>query len=142
MSEPEKRGWFGRNWLWFCPAGCLGGVLVVGGGIAVLAWGVISLIRSTDAYTLALDAARDNPEVVEAIGEPIEAGILVSGNISLVNDAGDADISIPISGPKGSATVHAVAEKADGTWSYSVLKVRVDGSGEVIDLLPTLEETL
>ncbi len=48
--------------------------------------------------------------------------------------SGQADIAIPISGPKGKATIYAVATKSGGKWTYSKLTVQVVGGGDEIDL--------
>jgi hypothetical protein len=58
----------------------------------------------------------------------------MSGQINVQNTTGDADINIPVSGPKGKGTIHAVAKKEGGSWRYSVLDVQVDG-GPNINLL-------
>ena len=48
---------------------------------------------------------------------------------------GHADISIPLSGPDGKGTIYVVAEKSDGQWSFSTLKVAIQPTGEIIDLM-------
>ncbi len=48
--------------------------------------------------------------------------------------SGEADLAIPISGPKGKATIYAVATKSGGKWTYSKLTVQVVGGGDEIDL--------
>ena len=139
MAQPDLEGqrppsWLGRNWKWAIPVGCFLPVVVCGGfvfGILALVFGAL---KSSDAYTVALDRAKQNPQVQAALGEPIEAGYFVTGNISVNNDRGHADLSIPISGPKGTGTIHAVADKIGGEWKYKTLDVTPEG-GERIDLL-------
>ncbi|MBN1449001.1 MAG: hypothetical protein JXA28_13810, partial [Bacteroidetes bacterium] len=46
-----------------------------------------------------------------------------------------ADISIPISGPRGEATIYAVARKSAGKWTYQSLAVEIEGTAESINLL-------
>ena len=66
--------------------------------------------------------ARANPEVVAALGEPIESGLLISGSINVEGSGGNVDVSIPISGPKGSGTLYVV-----GTRIGRALAVLQDG---------------
>ena len=63
-------------------------------------------------------------------------GAVAFRNTNVNGGSGDADLSIPISGPKGKATIYAVAKKSAGEWSYSKLAVKIDSSGETIDLGP------
>jgi hypothetical protein len=60
----------------------------------------------------------------------------LSGNTNVNGASGDADLSIPISGPKGKGTIFAVAKKSGGEWTYSKLNVKIDSTGETIDLGP------
>ena len=130
----ENRGWFARNWVWLLPVGCLGmivlAVLLVGG----IFFAVTAAIRTSDVYRTALERARQNPEVVAALGEPIEVGWLVSGNISVNGPEGEANLSLPLHGPRGSATLYLVANKVAGEWVYERLEVAVDGTDVRIDL--------
>ena len=71
-----------------------------------------------------------------ALGTPIEEGWYLSGKTNVNGGSGDADISIPISGPKGKGTIYAVATKSAGEWTYSKLQVKIDSTGEAIDLGP------
>lgn len=94
---------------------------------------VFSVLKSSDAYQTALTRAKNDPRVVAALGSPIKDGLVPSGKTNVNGSSGDADITIPISGPKGKATIYAVGTKSDGKWQFSKLAVQVDG-GEMIDL--------
>ena len=50
--------------------------------------------------------------------------------------SGEADIAIPISGPKGQGTIHAVAKKSAGEWTYTTLEVEIKETGKRIPLQP------
>jgi hypothetical protein len=53
-----------------------------------------------------------------------------------VNGAtGEANLSIPISGPEGKGTIYVKAQKSLGRWSYSDLVVEIQKTGQRIDLL-------
>ena len=95
---------------------------------------VFSVMKSTDVYKTALNRAKANPEVMAALGTPIKDGLFVSGNTHGDGASGEANLSIPLSGPKGSGTVYVVATKVAGRWNYSTMEVEIAGNKERIDL--------
>jgi hypothetical protein len=135
MTEQPKQNWLQKNWKWLVPTGCLGSallcVLFVGGILMV----VTTAIKSSDAYQVALERARANPEVVEALGEPIEPGFMPTGSIEVNGSSGYADLGIPISGPKSSGTIYVQAQKFADEWEFNRLEVEVEGQSDRIDLL-------
>lgn len=86
---------------------------------------VFSLLRSNGAYQGALERARKSPEAIVALGEPMEDGYFMSGNISTSNDSGRASLSIPLSGPKGKGTLRVEAIMQVGVWKFSRLNLVV-----------------
>ena len=133
VTAPQP-GWWSRNWKWFVPVGCLTLILLFCLFLALIFTVVMGSMKSSDAYKQAVAQARANPTVVEKLGTPIQEGYFVTGNINVQSDSGDADLQIPISGPKGKAVVHAVARKSAGKWEYSRLTVAIEGEPE-LDLL-------
>jgi hypothetical protein len=134
------RNWWQRNWKWFVPTGCLT-IIALGVAFVVLIILVIfGAIKSSDAYKIALERAKSDPRVIEELGEPIEAGWFLSGKTKVDGDSGESDLTIPIQGPKGKASVYAVATKSAGEWEYSKLIVKVRSTGETIDLLAAGDE--
>ena len=95
-------------------------------------------MKSSDVYKEALARAKASPAVAEALGTPIKAGYFISGNIKVSGPSGDADLSIPISGPRGKGTIYVEARKSAGEWSFSLLEVKIAGTQERIDLLQPL----
>jgi hypothetical protein len=128
-------GWWSRNWKWFVPTGCLTVILLALAFVGVITLIVFSALKSTDVYKSALAQAKDDPEVTEALGSPLEEGWFMSGSTHVEGPSGHADIAIPISGPKGKGTIYAVADKSAGHWGYSTLEVEVKQTGNRIDLL-------
>jgi hypothetical protein len=115
---------------------CIGcSILSALGVIAVfiLVFFVFRLIKSSDVYKEARDRATTDPRVIAVLGEPITTGFWVSGSVKINNDQGTANIDFPISGPKGSARVHAEATRDERAWHYNVLRVKPE-SGPAIDL--------
>jgi hypothetical protein len=139
MQQPEKRGWWSRNWKWLVPVGCLGMLAAVAVVIVLIATLVFGALKSSDVYKQALAKATANPTVISELGEPIEPGWLVSGSISVSGSSGEADIAIPISGPKKSATIYAVGRKSAGEWRFSRLEVEVQNRPLRIKLLDSPE---
>ncbi|HEY6136506.1 MAG TPA: cytochrome c oxidase assembly factor Coa1 family protein [Thermoanaerobaculia bacterium] len=117
---------------WFL-VGC--GVLIAlfAAFCAVLVFVVFGAIKRSEVYKGALHRAQSDPRVIAALGEPIEAGFLVTGNVKVDTDGGNASINFPISGPKGKAKVHAVATLEGGQWKYETLTVTPE-NGAMIDL--------
>ncbi len=130
-NPPAKK----RNMLvWGC-GGCL--ALLVVGGLAVGAFiffGVVQVIKSSAPYQTALSKAQNSPEVQEELGTPIKDGFMPSGSVKVENDTGTAEFTIPLSGSKGSGTIHYKATKSGETWTPSELNVKVDADGKVIDI--------
>lgn len=142
-TPPPRRSWWSRNWGWVVAAGCLVPVLLMGSCVAAVAWFTVGAIRSSEPYQEALDRARAHPAVAERLGTPIEPKWWLTGSIDLNNDTGTANIRIPISGPKGEASIDVAATKSSGAWTYTRMLVE-PATGPPIDLLhaslPSTEE--
>lgn len=137
---PPPRSWWSRNWKWFVPTGCLTLFALVVAFIACIFFFVFGMMKSSDAYQGAVRQAKDDPRVIAALGTPITEGYFVSGHTNVDGASGTADLAIPLSGPKGKATVYVVAEKSAGQWTYSTLAVEIAGSRERIHLEPATPE--
>ena len=136
MSEQGQKSWFGRNWLWFIPlTGCLGFILLIVLGLGAAFFGVSNMINNATPVEYAIELATKNELVIKNLGEPIEKYGIPSGNISLTNDDGDVDFSIPIRGNIGEGTLVVRGIKIDGEWVYEDLYVRIRDTQEEINLL-------
>jgi len=96
--------------------------------------GLFYAMRNNEPYEHALRRARENPQLREALGEPIEAGWWISGSISTDSTGGTAKLAIPISGPKGRARIYVDATRRAGRWEYTQLQVGVAGQDLNVDL--------
>lgn len=104
-------------------------------GIAVLGFALFGLIfRSSAVYQGAMEAARSDERVVQALGEPINAGFFITGEISTSGLSGDASLRIPIYGPNGHGVLYAGARRENGVWRYYTLAVTIAGQDVLIDL--------
>jgi len=93
-------------------------------------------IRNSDVAKAALARAQASPLVLQRLGPGIDEGWLLTGSINVsAGGSGDADLAVPISGPKGKGAVYVTAKKGSGTWNYSQMVAVIEGSGERIDLL-------
>ena len=131
----SRPNWWTRNWKWFVPTGCFSLLVVFVVFVSSIALIVFSAMKSTDVYKEALARAKANSAVIDALGSPVTEGFLVSGNTNVNGASGEANLSIPISGPNGKGTIYAVASKSLGRWSYSGLVVEIGKSHQRIDLL-------
>ncbi len=132
--QPQKN-WWGRNWKWFVPTGCLTMLLGCAGLVTLIFSIVLGSMKSSDVYKESITKARANAQVTAALGTPVEPGFWVSGNINVENSSGNADLSIPISGPNGKGTVYVTATKSAGRWQYSVMVCEISSSGNRVNLL-------
>ncbi len=109
-------------------------VLVFGAVAGSIAFGLNSM-KSTAVYQDAVTAASNNAEVIDALGQPIDTGMFFSGSVNVNDSSGDAEISIPLSGPNGKGTLYVQAVKTAGNWEYTILEVAIDGHSDRINLL-------
>jgi hypothetical protein len=133
--QKEHASAVGKGVLFGC-GGCamaLGVVALL--GVAVFAL-VMSFMKGADACQMPLKAAQESELMRAELGEPITMGWLVSGNIQINNGDGTADVTVPVSGPKGSASIHTVGTKKDGgPWSFTKMQATIEASGKQVDLL-------
>jgi hypothetical protein len=131
----RRKSWFERNWKWFVP------VLVVFllATAALFVFAILSfvtgLMRSSDAYKLAIQRAEQSQAVAAKIGRPFRVGWLMMGSINLKDDGGDAEMSIPIAGDRGAGRIIVVAKKTARLWTFQTLEVHVDGDAKIIPLI-------
>ena len=135
MTEEQQTQWMGRNWKWFVPLGCLGVLALLAAALVGLLFMIMSWIQSSEVYTLAMDKARSNPELIRALGEPITDSFITTGKVSTAGASGEADLQTYLMGPEGGGQLYIEATKQAGVWTFDTLQVRLEGEGGVIDLL-------
>jgi Cytochrome oxidase complex assembly protein 1 len=128
---PPRSGWQ-RNWKWVVPAGCLA-------VLALFALSFFTLMRHTDIFREAIARAEASPQVRAELGEPVREGWWVSGHVRTSGSSGNAALAIPLKGSRRDGTVHAVAHKSAGRWTYDTLEVAVEGREGRISLVPAEE---
>jgi len=96
---------------------------------------VFGIIKSSEVYQEAVARTKANEQVQQLLGTPIDEGLFVTGNIETSNDKGNADLTIPVSGPNGSAVIRVVAMRSDGRWKYVLMEVDSSENSATINLL-------
>ena len=128
----QRKSWLGRNWKWLLFVIFL---VMVCFGLGIFAL-IMSWMRSSDVALEAVARAQANPAVAQKLGGRIEEGWLTSGSINVgTGGSGDANLAVPISGPKGNGTVYVTARRIAGVWNYSQMIAGIESTGEKIDLL-------
>lgn len=135
-DDAPRQGWWQRHWRWAIPLLCVFCLGFFAGVLALFMSVLFGAMRSSDVYITAMQRARDSPQVVAALGAPIEPAWYLTGNLETSGTSGNADLKIPISGPKGEGELVIAAKKNAGQWTYSTLIVEFDGPRAPIDLLP------
>ena len=137
MNDENEKNWFQRNWLWALPTGCASIVACCLLFLVLIFVLVGTFIRNSDVYSQSMAILNDNQQAVSILGEPIESGFFITGNLSVENnngvEEGFADLNIPVSGPGGEGDLIIVAVKRNGNWSYDQFELNAD-SGETINL--------
>jgi|SRR5579864_6749758 hypothetical protein len=134
---PQKPNWLARNWKWVVPVAVVGLFVVLASFVGSILLIVETSIQHSDFYPVALARARATPEALEKLGQPIQTGWLASGSINISGSSGNADVSIPLRGPRGKGTLYVVAKKSAGEWKFETLQVEIAGETRRIDLLQT-----
>jgi hypothetical protein len=132
---PQRKSWLAKNWFWLLIALAVCGAAFLFGIFSL----IVGAIRGSDVAKEAVARAQSNAVVVRRLGTPISEGWLVLGSINVSGTSGNADLAVPLSGPKGKATVYVRARKAVGKWNYSFMQAAIEGSDERIDLLASPE---
>ena len=96
---------------------------------------VFGALRSSDVVQQAVVIAQRDDAAVQALGEPIELGWLISGSVSTSGSSGNASLTIPISGPEGKGSLYANAYKNNEGWHFRTLELQITPDGPLFDLL-------
>jgi len=127
--RPQKRfGWV--KWV-------LLAIVLVLGIPAGCTYAIFGALGNSEAAKMALVEAGRHPTVVQTLGEPLNRGWITSGSIRLNSADGTADLSIPVSGPKGSGRIHVKASKTAGRWTIEQLTVTPDDGSSPIHVRGT-----
>ncbi len=118
-------------------------MLIIGVGITIFIMAfflfVISLVKSSVIYNLALEKAKTFEVVQNKIGNSFKKKLFgFTGSINTSKFSGKADLAIYLTGEKGKGTLFVKAEKKIGEWEYEYLILKVNS--EKFDLLDPLKK--
>ena len=100
-------------------------VLVSAIGFTIGGWWVMRGLRGSAPYGAVVEVLQSQDEMRRWLGEGIEPGYFVMGEID--ETAGVADLMFEAEGSRGSAGVRARVERVDGVWRVTYLDL---GLGE------------
>jgi hypothetical protein len=97
-----------------------------------------SQVLDNEVYKLGIAALQESPLATTALGTPISSGS--SGKLSLHNEeksdgSGNAQLSFPVRGPKGTGIASVEAIRKDGVWSLTRLSLKPDSGDSEIDIV-------
>jgi hypothetical protein len=124
MPPAPSRGWFARNWWKLLLAVVFGSILLCGGICAgVIGFGM-KAAKEAEAYQVALKQVQQDPKVIERLGKPVEdATWMPSFSYQLAGGREEARYDFKVSGPQGTADVHAETRRTGGPWEIVRLDV-------------------
>lgn len=130
---PAQKSSAGK-WVLLGCGGCLGLVVLCAAFSVGIYFFAMNVIQKTDVYADAFKRVQNSTEVQGALGTPIATGWTFSGSVNYSNDIGNANFTVPVTGPKGEGTLVVKAHKPSGTaWHYAVLEVQLP-DGRKVDL--------
>ncbi len=104
-DPPKKKGCMGLGWGCWIGIGCVTVLLVCGGGGGALFYFVFN--KTKVAYLDAINKAKENQEVQQALGEPIDASKAPPIVTDLHDGRGTTEMRVPLSGSKASGSFMA-----------------------------------
>lgn len=117
-----------RKWAW---AGLLVTLVAIPSCIAL----PLSALRHNEVFRNSFAAIQSNPEVLATLGHPIEAGLLVTGNISTNGPDGTAALQYSVQGPEAEGTAYVYAARHTGQWDMKRIVVEVPSLGKRISVI-------
>ena len=131
-ADRPPRGWWSRNWRWFAPTVLLGSVLLCGGCCLGVYYAMVVVPKSKPPYQMALEHVRNDPQVIEQLGEPVEeSDWFPRGEVNEQNGSGRARWFFDVAGPRGKGTVHVEARRIGGRWGLTLLEITPEGGQRI-----------
>jgi hypothetical protein len=110
-------------------------VVILVGAYFAWQWLVgMDALRRSEVYAEAVARAGSHPQVVAALGQPVEPGWWVRGRVVVDGPGGEGRLALPLAGPDGRGRLAAEARRQGGIWRFDRLEVTL-ADGTVVDLL-------
>ncbi len=133
-SKPPQ-GRRARRWACLFVSTFLVLIAACAGVFGLVAYYAVGQLKSTRPYQMSWELLRQDPQVQEALGEPLEeASWMPAGELNVRNGGGDAFFTFDIRGPKGVGHVRTQARRLQGEWGLTALEVTIDATGERISI--------
>jgi hypothetical protein len=128
MEELQpQQSWWKRNWKWVVPVGgCLGLIIMMIVFFGALFFGISSAMDESQASLDAMAKIQTNEAAIDLLGEPIEKDGMGSISVSYVNGDKSIEQSIPVKGPKGTATIYVEGTGDDDAWLFSRMELQTN----------------
>lgn len=140
MEQEVQQSWWKRNWKWALPTGgCLTIIIVVFSFIGFGAYKVYNELSNETpalAFIKVVLEVQESDEVAEALGKPID---IRDGDFD-PESSDILDLEMHLDGKKADGTLTVKANRVNDSWVYTVFTVTVDDTGEVIDLIDTVND--
>tara|TARA_R110002072_G_scaffold34118_3_gene102488 strand:+ start:281 stop:808 length:528 start_codon:yes stop_codon:yes gene_type:complete len=115
--------------------GCIAIILLGVLGCVGITVGVVSMIKGSQPYKDGLAKATADKRVGEALGEPVKAQWLAGGQFNDAGNTGNAELVVPLEGPKGEGVLNISATKSGGKWTVNRATVLIPATGKTIDVV-------
>jgi hypothetical protein len=112
---------------WVIPLVVFGPLLVACCCCCGVVWSLFGLLKSNDVYQMAVAKVTTDGRVIAELGEPITVDWMITGDVNLTNDRGEAKLHFGIKGPKGTGEVDVQGARLDSHWTLEHLKVHTRG---------------
>jgi len=126
----EKKNWLQRNIKWFLPVVIV--VLFLGSALFSTAsdaqmGGYATALNDDALFQDALHQAQQNKEVTMVFGtlEPIGQLAIIESNVEYSDNNNHVNLSVRVKGNKAKGRMDVVTTKANNTWHYNIIKIRV-----------------
>lgn len=128
MTQAELMAWEvkARRWLVLGLVGVVTGVFGIGWMTLQISY---SMLKKSDVMQVAVERLIQDERVRKELGEPVELGWAVTGELEDGPDGGTARLEFSMRGSRRVAKVTLRAERqVGGNWKYLLLEVKSSGS--------------
>ena len=130
----KRRGWFGRNWLWFILVDLLV-LIAIGAGWGY--WSFFGRVYCLDEYRSAMEKIAGSDQLRSELGEPIQAAGWPPPSPRL--EGREREVRWDIQGPKGRAKAHVLARLMQGKWEIIIMEVAL-ADGRKVSLVEEIDD--
>lgn len=131
VGQPPKKSGCGKALLVLFIIGLLVAVAVAVGGYFVYRFAEDKL-KSSEAYTVAVDALKADPEVAERMGAIKETGFPLGSFEENADGTGSAVFRVSVTGERAGGNYDVTMARRDRRWQLKSGKVTLTGGGEIV----------